>query len=547
MDESDTTFWERWFGARRSPLLAAVLCFFLCPFGMFYFGWRPGIIAVLFFGQAHWVAADVLTTWIMPPWVKPLVFFTWAYAGWRHAVSWNAEWTDGRWAFFGSFASGVSTTALMLWIHVLLSFPVITAFVVADSYREAAGFGWLLLLLVWSGAGIAWLVLGSVLLIPWMRGVGYLPAFRRSRRSEPSELLVHATAESGSEAVDIYERTTVTKDGRLRGMKALVALLTKAGIRCTGEDYVILERDQQQAQLYETRLDELYDGMLRGFFACAAEGAVFVPLQRIVDTFKKTLEDNYPEASEAWLKFARTYWTLKLLVDDIVDDDFHWIGAHLLARLARDISCVFVPMPGPAIRPPAEREKTQREMLREFGPAINAEQFIKGNPILIRDRIRMKQRKPDSTAKGLVLMLAVSVVAFLIVRRFIGDLAGGISAGVFFVAWGLFNGRAGKTGLFKANLRVYFRRRSTGASHEEAMARVVQTRYPFSSEKQDAVMHAFSRTPCGETEEDQLKALVYTIYCQERGAAPPDEYKAHLLQILDNVYRSVGRKYAQLT
>lgn len=332
------------------------------------------------------------------------------------------------------------------------------------------------------------------------------------------------------------------EDNRLQGMQALTTLLKRAGLQCTSEDYAFFERDAQQSNLYENRLNELYDGILRGFFTCATEGVTFCPEQRISNTFKKTLEQNYPEASEAWLRFARTYWTLKLVLGDTVHDDCRWIGARLLAKLEGDISCVFVPMPGPAIYPPAEREKTQREMLREFGPAIDAEQFIKGNPILIRDRIRMKQRKPDSAAKGFVLMLAASVLAFLTVRRFTGNLLGGICAGAFFAAWVLFNVRAGTTGLFKASLRVYFKCRSRGTSHEDAMARVVQTRYPFSVERQMAVMDTFSRTPCGESEEDQLKILVYTIFCQESGV-PPSDYKERIIKDLDRVHSSMRRKY----
>ncbi len=80
-------------------------------------------------------------------------------------------------------------------------------------------------------------------------------------------------------------------------------------------------------------------------------------------------------------------WTLKFLQDEIVDQDGDWLGAHLLGRLELDIASVFVPCPGPNIVPPSKREQDQRKILAEYGPAIDVEEFMKGNPILIRDRL----------------------------------------------------------------------------------------------------------------------------------------------------------------
>ena len=86
------------------------------------------------------------------------------------------------------------------------------------------------------------------------------------------------------------------------------------------------------------------------------------------------------------MKFAKTYWTLRALTMDLMKNDEEWIGAHLLLKLEQDIGPVFFPFPGAVTIAPSIREKTQRELIQESGAKIDLEEFIRGNPILIRDR-----------------------------------------------------------------------------------------------------------------------------------------------------------------
>lgn len=152
------------------------------------------------------------------------------------------------------------------------------------------------------------------------------------------------------------------------------------------DDLIILEKQPDKIKQHNQRIGEIYEAIFRGFFSCAAKGITLYPEEKVVEKFGNSIEDNYPEASEVFLKFAKTYWTLRVLVYDLMEDDMEWIGAHLLGKLEQDIGPVFFPFPGPAKIAPSKREKTQREILQEVNADIDIEEFIKGNPILIRDR-----------------------------------------------------------------------------------------------------------------------------------------------------------------
>lgn len=81
-----------------------------------------------------------------------------------------------------------------------------------------------------------------------------------------------------------------------------------------------------------------------------------------------------------------------MLEFDLMENDMEWIGAHLLGELEHVIGPVFFPFPGPRKIAPSKREETQRELIEISGADIDIEEFMRGNPILIRDRkSRMKE------------------------------------------------------------------------------------------------------------------------------------------------------------
>lgn len=192
----------------------------------------------------------------------------------------------------------------------------------------------------------------------------------------------------------------------------LSKLVEHGGIDLTDYDSAILEKRPDVSQEHTDRLAQLYEAVFRGFFSCAAKGVALYPEHKVTERFRNTIEDNYPEANEVFLKFARTYWTLRVLIYDLMEDDMEWIGAHLLAKLEQDIGPVFFPFPGPAKIAPSKREKTQREILQEVNADIDIEEFIKGNPILIRDRGSSVWGRPK------ILFIIKSLIGGLLVKIF---------------------------------------------------------------------------------------------------------------------------------
>jgi len=149
--------------------LATVLCLFLGPLGLFYFGWRPAVAGLLLFGSVSmifhaWANAETAT---MPPWVLPSVIFVWAYVGWRHARGWNAESPCRKANYFGSFTSGVLSTLYLVWLNVLISLPVLGMFAFVDEdmnlQLRAGAMSASLLLLV----AFVWFWAGRSLFFPW--------------------------------------------------------------------------------------------------------------------------------------------------------------------------------------------------------------------------------------------------------------------------------------------------------------------------------------------------------------------------------------------
>jgi len=173
---------------------------------------------------------------------------------------------------------------------------------------------------------------------------------------------------------------------REAGMVALRELVEHGGMDLTEYDWSMLKERAGVSGEYSKRLGRLYEAIFQGFFSCAAEGVGLYPEDKVAERFGNRIEDNYPEANEVFLEFAKTYWTLRMLIYDLMENDMDWIGAHLLGKLEQDIGPVFFPFPGPARIPAAIREKTQREILEAVNADIDVEEFIKGNPILIRDR-----------------------------------------------------------------------------------------------------------------------------------------------------------------
>ena len=154
-------------------------------------------------------------------------------------------------------------------------------------------------------------------------------------------------------------------------------------------DWEVLEAEASRGSEYTGQIRPVMAGMMRGYLHLAASGHAFVPEEQIAERHGRSLQVNYPEATPAFLRFATTYWTYKIWLEDHGREiEGAPIGAALLASIEEQLGPVFFPTPGPAMIKPEHRAAKQREILAQFEVPIDVEEFIAGNPILIRDRQR---------------------------------------------------------------------------------------------------------------------------------------------------------------
>lgn len=254
------------------------------------------------------------------------------------------------------------------------------------------------------------------------------PARQDEIRSRIRDISAHRNTAEGEteEQGHQKENDTFVRSSREQALSALKTLAGGGGgVSLTDDDLDVLERDPKEAGEHSEHLAGIYNAISYGFFHCAAEGSELIPESRVTAKFGHSIKDNYPEANEVFLRFAKTYWTLQVLTYDLMRNDTEWIGAHLLGKLEQFIGPVFFPFPGKVQISPSKREETQRELIQESGANIDIEEFIEGNPILIRDR------KSVSGGSWKVLLIPIFGVGFALMAAIPGAIIGAIT--------GLFN------------------------------------------------------------------------------------------------------------
>lgn len=195
-------------------------------------------------------------------------------------------------------------------------------------------------------------------------------------------------------------KETLPDDAR----RILQDLLAASGVEATKETWAALEKPKDVLSHSEVDLihEITYSGIFRGFFALAAEGYEFVPERRVQEKFGKSLSENYPEASGEFLRFARSYWTLKVWLGDTVRPGLG-VGVGQLQVLEREVGTYFFPTPGPAKVDPVKREAVQRNLLAEHKVTFDIDSFMAGNPILLRD-----QRQANSGCLVALITLGIA-------------------------------------------------------------------------------------------------------------------------------------------
>lgn len=173
--------------------------------------------------------------------------------------------------------------------------------------------------------------------------------------------------------------------------RVCLELISKGGGITSPELINYLNRDFDPNNRDSAYDAEIFTSVLKGFFYCAADGYAFSDVNSVFNCFNMTIEEMYPEATSPFIKFATSYWTLQFLVRPHNIKLEQWpkktVSWELLNFLEINIAGLFFPTPGSQTIEPNRREKDQREIIKTSGAPIDIEEFIKHNPILIRDRI----------------------------------------------------------------------------------------------------------------------------------------------------------------
>ena len=150
----------------------------------------------------------------------------------------------------------------------------------------------------------------------------------------------------------------------------------------------------------------------------------------------------------------------------------------------------------------------------------------------------------------MIFVITISIVlgVLLLIKLLIGSsyIAAILLVILFLIAWFIFNAFFGPAVfIIKPNMRIYFASRTRGGSHELAMWKVIESRYPLSQGKRDYVKHnILDKISLDQSEEDQLKALVYMILCYEHKPPSTAYVSEEIHQQIDDVYDSLRKKYS---
>lgn len=142
----------------------------------------------------------------------------------------------------------------------------------------------------------------------------------------------------------------------------------------------------QLSEAESARVAQLLAFAYRGFYAAAADGIAVTDTRQVTEWYGGSVTANYPEAGPAFLRFATTYWTMKVLGRRLQLEAPNPMVAALLDRIDALLGPLFFPHDGLVKIDANQREADQRRFLKAFGPTVDVDDFLRHNPILIRDR-----------------------------------------------------------------------------------------------------------------------------------------------------------------
>lgn len=211
-----------------------------------------------------------------------------------------------------------------------------------------------------------------------------------------------------------------SKDEWINKGQKIISLLTPSTTLLV--DYVeILEKTVDfLSDIEREKLEVLAKSMIGKFIEHAEEGVRYTPVEEIKMYFGVDLKNNYPEANDSFLTFAESYWTLKTF---IINMSLNYPkGAHTepstfypIRILEQTIASVFFPTPGPAYIESENREEMQISLLSKFSKNIDIDEFMRGNPILLRDKKQEQERYIEWKTK----FSAIVIIALLLFIYFL--------------------------------------------------------------------------------------------------------------------------------
>jgi len=166
------------------------------------------------------------------------------------------------------------------------------------------------------------------------------------------------------------------------------------------------------------------------FFSKATKGETFGLLNRIRERFGDSLEHNYNIKKGPFLNMAKTYWTFNLEITDLMPQHVDKCIFQILRKIEFDISSIFFPS-GPANVTIDQRKQVQKQILDQYAPQINIDEFFTNNPILgakggILDSPLMRRITP-SIVGIIYIIIAVSIIAVFGLNIFT-EIIGGLLA-----------------------------------------------------------------------------------------------------------------------
>lgn len=138
---------------------------------------------------------------------------------------------------------------------------------------------------------------------------------------------------------------------------------------------------------------------------------------------------------------------------------------------------------------------------------------------------------------GLIVMVAGGALVYFVLRSVLPAVVAFLLALVVLVVWFLINVHAATTGLVRANLRVYFGSRAQGEGHEEALTKMLASRYPFDEARALRVIASATSSPIGEDPRSQVRSFVMAIFNEENGHPSP---QLHLI-MCETIEREIER------